>query len=94
MPVANWADLFFNTALWLVDEKLLTGPFTFGTMTKRRLIHTEPTHPDGRKFGWSRQLPNGLFLECKWDAKAIARHSGQLLGEFGQDPRQFHVELV
>ena len=92
--VANWADLFFNIAWWLVDAELLTGPFTLGTMTKRRLIHTEPIHPDGREFGWSRQLPNGLFLECKWGAKAIARLSGQLLGEFGQDPSQFQVQLA
>ena len=58
------------------------------------MIHTEPIHPDGREFGWSRQLPNGLFLECKWGAKAIARLSGQLLGEFGQDPSQFQVQLA
>ena len=94
VPVDNWSDLFFSVARWLADAELLTGPFTFGTMTKRHLIHTEPTHPNGRKFGWSRQLPNGLFLECKWGAKAIARLSGQLLDEFGQDPRQFQVQLV
>ena len=92
--VNTWSDLFFSIARWLVDAELLTGPFTFGTMTKRRLIHTEPIHPNGREFGWSRQLPNGLFLECKWAAKAIARHSGQLLVEFGQDPTRFHVQLA
>ena len=59
--VATWSDLFFGIARWLVDADLLTESFTFGTMTKRRLIHTEPIHPNGREFGWSRQLPNGLF---------------------------------
>ena len=92
-PVGTWSDLFFNTARWLVEAGLLTEPFTFGTMTKRRLIHSEPIHPNGNEFGWSRPLPNGLFLECKWGAKAIARQSGQLLVEFGQDPTQFHVQL-
>ena len=92
--VGTWSDLFFNTARWLVEAQLLTNPFTFRSMTKRRLIHTEPIHPNGREFGWSRQLPNGLFLECKWGAKAIARQSGQLLVEFGQDPTQFHVQLT
>ena len=91
---ATWSDLFFSIARWLVDAELLTGPFTFATMTKRRLIHTEPIHPNGREFGWSRQLPNGLFLECKWSAKAVARNSEQLLVEFGQVPTQFHVLLT
>ena len=93
ISVDNWSDLFFKTAAWLVEEDILTEPFTFKTMTKRRLIYSEPFHPNGRKFGWSRQLPNGLFFECKWGAKAIARLSGQLLIEFGQDPTQFHVLL-
>ena len=34
------------------------------------------------------------FLEGKWSAKAIARLSGRLLDEFGQDPTQFHVQLA
>ena len=92
--VATWADLFFNIARWLVDAELLTGPFTFGTMTKRRLIHTEPIHPNGREFEGSRQLPNGLFLECNWSAKSIARLSGQLLAAFGQDLTRFRVQLA
>ena len=91
--VDNWTGLFFTVARWLVEEEILAGPFSFKTMTKRYLIHSEPFHPDGRKFGWSRELPNGLFLECKWGAKSIARLAGQLLAEFGQDPAQFHVCL-
>ena len=91
--VTNWSDLFYGIARWLAEAELLTEPFTFRAMTKRRLIHSEPIHPDGRKFGWSRQLPNGLFLECKWAAKAIARLSGRLLTEFDQDPRRFRVQL-
>ena len=92
--VDAWADLFFGIARWLVDAELLTGPFSFRAMTKRSLIHSEPVHPDGREFGWGRQLPNGLFLECKWGAKAIARLSGRLLAEFDQDPEHFFVKLV
>ncbi len=76
VSVENWAGFFFQTALWLVHEGLLTEPFTFKTMTKRRLIHSEPFHPDGGEFRWSRQLSNGLFLECNWGAKSIARLSG------------------
>ena len=93
VSVENWTDLFFKTAQWLVQEGLLAEPFTFKTMTKRRLVYSEPFHPNGQKFGWSRQLSNGLFLECKWGASDIARLSGQLLAEFGQDPSQFHIRL-
>ena len=91
--VNNWTDLFFTVAKWLVDKEILFGPFSFQTMTKRYLIHSEPFHPNGRKFGWSRELPNGLFLECQWGAKESARLSGRLLAEFGQDPSQFQVLL-
>ena len=91
--VSSWSDLFYGIARWLVEAELLTEPFTFSAMTKRRLIHSEPIHPDGRKFGFNRQLPNGLFLECKWAAKAIARLSGRLLAAFDQDPRRFQVQL-
>ena len=91
--VSSWTDLFFTTAKWLVEKGLLTEPFAFKTMTKRHLIHSEPFHPNGRKFKFSKQLPNGLFFECQWGSKAIGRLSGQLLAEFGQDPAEFHVLL-
>ena len=89
----SWADLLHVTARWLMEEEILTGPFTFKTMTKNCLIHSEPFHPDGRKFKFSRELPNDLFIDCNYNAKTIVRLSGRLLAEFGQDPAQFHVEL-
>ena len=91
--VNSWTGLFFTIAKWLVEEEILTQPFTFKTMTKRHLIHSEPIHPDGRKFKANRQLPNGLFFESHWGPKESSRLSGQLLAEFGQDPAQFHVLL-
>ena len=94
ISVNSWTGLFFTTAKWLVEEEILTEPFTFGTMTKRHLIHFEPIHPDGRKFKANRQLPNGLFFESHWGPKESSRLSGQLLAEFGQDPAQFHVLLA
>ena len=93
IPLDNWSHLLFTTAKWLVEEEILTEPFSFKTMPKRHLIYSEPFHQNGRKFGWSRELPNGLFLECQFGAKQIARMSGRLLVEFGQDPAQFHVLL-
>ena len=93
ISVRSWADLLHMTARWLMEEGILTGPFTFKTMTKRNLIHPEPFHPDGRKFKLSRELPNDLFIDCNYNAKNIVRLSGRLLAEFGQDPAQFHVLL-
>ena len=94
ISVRSWADLLHMTAKWLMKEGVLTGPFTFKTMTKRNLIHSEPLHPDGREFELSRELPNGLFIDCNYNAKTIVRLSGRLLAEFGQDPSQFQVLLV
>ena len=93
ISVRSWADLLYLTARWLMEAGILTGPFTFKTMTKRNLIHFEPFHPDGRKFKLNRKLPNDLFIDCNYNAKNIVYLSGRLLAEFGQDPAQFHVLL-
>ena len=93
ISVRSWADLLYMTARWLIEEEILTGPFTFKTMTKRHLIHSVPFHPDGRKFKLSRELPNDLFIDCNYNAKNIVYLSGRLLAQFGQDPAQFHVLL-
>ena len=91
----SWANLFSQTAEWLIREGFLAKghcPFIMGRSSKY-LIHTEQVHANGRVFDSPRQLSNGLYIECNYSGKAIARMAGQLLAEFGQDPTQFHVQL-
>ena len=95
IPVGNWAYLFLKTAEWLAEQGLLSEsicPFRLEGMT-RYLIHSEPAHSNGRRFGFSKQLSNGLYLECHFDPQSIARYCGRLVAAFGQDPAQFHVRL-
>ena len=95
MFVRSWANLFSQTAEWLIREGFLAKdhcPFSMGRSSKY-LIHTEQIHASGRVFDSPRRLSNGLYIECNYSGKAIARMAGQLLAEFGQDPAQFHVLL-
>ena len=95
MFVRSWANLFSQIAEWLIREGFLTNshcPFSMGRSSKY-LIHTEQIHASGRVFDSPRRLSNGLYIECNYSGKSIARLSGQLLTEFGQDPAQFHVLL-
>ena len=96
VSVEHWVDLLFQTAEWLIREGSLTKdvcPVTVGRMAKRYLIHTTPEHPDGRKSKGFKTLSNGLYVECQWDSRNIARRCGELVEKFGQDPAQFHVWL-
>ena len=46
-----------------------------------------------KEFHGAMKLSNGLYIECNFTGKSVARVCGQLLAEFGQDPEQFHVLL-
>ena len=96
ISVANWSDLLFVIAEWLMEKGTLTidkCPLTVGNMGKRYLIHSSPWHPTGKEFGWARPLSTGLFLEGKWDPRANVRRCCQLLTDLDQDPAQFHILL-
>ena len=96
ISVSNWVDLLVETADWLIGEGLLTKencPVTLGRMTKRYLIHATSYHPTGRKFGFIKQLSNGLYLEGQWDPPNIARRCQELVSKFDQDPKRFRVRL-
>ena len=94
-PISHWTDLLVQTAEWLVRRGLLTKancPLAVGRMHKRFLINTSPEHRDGNSFSpQSKELSNGLFVECQWDVKGVALRCVELLKEFGQDPTQFEV---
>ena len=97
VSVRSWSDILVRTAEWLVEEGLLTQasncPFKFDSMASRYLISTTPSHLGSQKSNGIRRLSNGLYLNCKSNAKNIAKHCGRLVSEFGQDPAQFHVLL-
>ena len=96
IAVSSWADLLLETSEWLIRKGLLTKydcPVTTGRMAKRYLIHVTPVHPSKQKFGWSKPLSNGLYLERKFGVKSLVQYCGLLLEQFGHDPAQFHVRL-
>ena len=96
VAISSWSNLLRQTAEWLIREGLLAKadcPVTVGRMAGRYLIHTTPEHPNGYKSKQFRPLSNGLYIECQWSSRDIARRCGELVEKFGQDPAQFHVRL-
>ena len=97
IPIRNWANLLLETANWLANQGLLTTekcPVILGGMNRRYLIHSIPTHPNGRSFTTkNHRLSNGLHIELHWGPKSMALRSFQLLSEFSQDPAEFCVLL-
>ena len=96
VPIRSWPDLIFQTAEWLIRERLINRdgcPIKIGTRGDRYLINSRPVNARGTEFHGPRQLSNGLHIECNASGKDAARLCGQLLAEFGQDPAQFHVRL-
>ena len=97
IPIRNWANLLLETANWLANQGLLTTekcPVILGGMNRRYLIHSIPTHPNGRSFTTkNHRLSNGLHIELHWGPKSMALRSSQLLSEFSQDPAEFYVLL-
>ena len=96
IDVSIWADLLLETSEWLIRKGLLTKddcPVKMAGMAKTYLIHVTPVHPSKRKFGWSKPLSNGLYLERKFGVKTLVQYCGLLLEQFGHDPAQFRVRL-
>ena len=94
--VEHWLDLLIITTEWLINKREITGakcPVKIEFMKSRYLVHTTPNHSNGQKFSNPKQLTSGLHLESDWPSKDIVRICGPLLGEFGEDPAQFHVLL-
>ena len=96
IPVRSWTNLLCQTAEWLVSKGFIAKdhcPVMIGDGDSRYLINTKPIHSSGASFHRDKKLSNGLYIECNFTGKAVARLCGQLLAEFGQDPAQFGIQI-
>ena len=85
----NWTDLLAIVAEHLVETgKISTEslPVRQKQKSTRYLVHTEPVHQDGKKFGGTRKIRSGLYLFTKLNAQRKHGYACWLLEEFGIDP--------
>ena len=84
----NWTDLFAFVAEYLVKTGKISArncPVIKGK-SKRHLLHTEPIHPNGRKFLYKREIGNGLWLFTQFSPDKLHENSCWLLENFDVDP--------
>ena len=95
-PISAWAHSVFEIANWLIQEGKLSQrdcPLSLGK-AQRYLINNTPYHSDGNKFGGSRQLSNGTYINTQLGSiRQIISIDRRLLSKFGVAPSQFHIKF-
>lgn len=90
--LGSWVDLLAGVAEWLINNGHLTAqhcPVRIGS--KNYLLHTEPTHPNGKPFGTHRQI-RGLCVFTNVDPPNAIRYAKRLIEEAGLKPSDFKVD--
>lgn len=91
--LGSWVDLLAGVTEWLVKSGHLTAqdcPVRLGS--KNYLLHTEPTHPNGKPFSTHRQV-DGLYVFTNFDPANVIRYAKKLIGDAGLEPSNFRVDL-
>ena len=91
-PLGSWVDLLAGVAEWLISNKRLTSqncPVKLGS--KNYLLHTEPTHPNGKPFSTHREI-GGLYVFTNFDPSCVIRHAKNLIKAAGLNPSDFKVD--
>ena len=92
--VRNWWQLPVFTAEWLWSKGRLTEDKTPLEFTQRTyLVHTEPVHHSGMKFGNPKKI-NGspFFLEATGQRSHLVKKAKRLLELCGVDPAEVRVQ--
>lgn len=94
--LTGWFPLLRETTRWLSEKGHLTAthcPITpKGARSKRYIVHTEPTHSDGRAFTKAVEI-NGLFVDRHPQVGFHFGYAKTVIEHVGQDPSQFRVRF-
>ena len=88
-PLKNWTDLLAIVVEHLIETGKISAkriPVHQKQKSTRYLVHTEPVHQDGKEFGATRKIRNGLYLFTKLNAQRKHGYTCWLLENFGVDP--------
>ena len=90
--LGSWPDLLAGVAEWLINNGHLTAQHCpVRTGPKRCVMHTEPTHPNGKPFSTHRRI-GGLYVLTHFNGFDCIKHSKKLIEKAGLNPSDFKVD--
>ena len=93
-PLQNQKELIVSVANYLVRiESLTPANGTLQSGGKRYIVHSSPTHPNGKPFKAGVMLHNGLHLETSNPLSQTIKYAQKLLEHFGQVGLSGRVKL-
>ena len=95
VQIRNWRSIIVEVATWLVDKNLLgpsNCPIQFSSSRARYVVHTIPTHPNGKSFFAQAQV-GSLHIETHANSATAVRKAQLIIETAGQDPAQFKVRF-
>ncbi len=90
-----WKSIIVEAAKWLVNNNLLDTshcPIQFSSSPLRYVVHTVPTHPNGKSF-FSHAQVGSLYIETHANSAIAIRKAILIIESAGKDPAQFKVRL-
>jgi hypothetical protein len=92
-PMQSWVQLVQHTVAWLSSEAFLTeSNVPIASSNKRFIVHTEPTHPTGKRFNQRISITGTPFvIEGNVSCQAAVSRAKKLLETCGQDPARVFV---
>ena len=93
--IRNWKSVIVEVAKWLVDKNLLGPslcPIQFSSSRSRYVVHTTPTHPNGKSFFAHAQV-GSLHIETHANSEIAIRKAQLIIETAGRDPSHFKVRL-
>ena len=95
VQIPNWKSLIVEATRWLIDNNLLGPgdcPIQFSSSRSRYVVHTVPTHPNGKSFFAHAQV-GSLHIETHANSAIAVRKARLIIETAGQDPAQFKIRL-
>ena len=95
LPVGHWYDLVKQATAWLWSMRMLSpGNVPVASSKKRFVVHTEATHPSGKRFtGIEHVSGTPLIVEKNGSRREAVRNTRILLEHCGQDPALVLLQL-
>ena len=95
--IEKWGETVGRAVGWLVENSLLEArhcpiPSPRSGGRRRNIVHTEPIHPDGRRFGPHYQV-GSLYVLRTGQARPFVQRAITVIQHVGQDPAQFKVRF-
>ncbi len=90
----KWKSVLVAVAEWLIQNGGITKDMCpIQLDSERHLVHTQPSHPNGKPFFYPAKLSNGLSIISRPTAKKSAESCIFLMKLCNQDPSRVYLKL-